>query len=26
VQESWRKKMKICRQCKVFRTMLPFKM
>ncbi len=23
VQESWRKKMKICRQCKVFRTMLP---
>ena len=26
VQESWQKKMKICRQCKVFRTMLPFKM
>jgi DNA-binding XRE family transcriptional regulator len=23
VQESWQKKMKICRQCKVFRTMLP---
>lgn len=23
VQESWRKKMKICRQCKVFRTMVP---
>jgi hypothetical protein len=23
VQENWRKKMKICRQCKVFRTMLP---
>ena len=23
VQESWRKKMKICQQCKVFRTMLP---
>ena len=22
-QESWQKKMKICRQCKVFRTMLP---
>ncbi len=24
VQENWQKKMKICRQCKVFRTMLPF--
>jgi len=23
VQESWQKKMKICRQCKVFRNMLP---
>ena len=23
VQENWQKKMKICRQCKVFRTMLP---
>ena len=23
VQEGWRMKMKICRQCKVFRTMLP---
>jgi len=23
VQETWRKKMKICRQCRVFRTMLP---
>ena len=23
VQESWQKKMKLCRQCKVFRTMLP---
>jgi len=23
VQESWRKKMKICRQCKMFRPMLP---
>jgi hypothetical protein len=23
VQKNWRKKMKICRQCKVFRTMLP---
>ena len=23
VQEGWRKKMKICRQCNVFRTMLP---
>ena len=23
---SWQKKMKICRQCKVFRVMLPFKM
>ena len=23
VQESWRKKMKICRQCKMFRTILP---
>jgi DNA-binding XRE family transcriptional regulator len=23
VRESWRKKMKICRQCKVFRPMLP---
>ena len=23
VQSSWRKKMEICRQCKVFRTMLP---
>jgi hypothetical protein len=23
VQENWRKKMKICRQCKVFRTVLP---
>ncbi len=22
-QENWQKKMKICRQCKVFRTMLP---
>ncbi len=23
VRESWQKKMKICRQCKVFQTMLP---
>jgi hypothetical protein len=23
VQESWQKKMKICRQCQVFRSMLP---
>jgi DNA-binding XRE family transcriptional regulator len=23
VQENWQKKMKICRQCKVFQTMLP---
>lgn len=23
VQDNWRKKMKICRQCKVFRSMLP---
>jgi DNA-binding XRE family transcriptional regulator len=23
VQQSWREKMKICRRCKVFRTMLP---
>ncbi len=23
VQESWQKKMKLCRQCKVLRTMLP---
>ena len=23
VQENWQKKVKICRQCKVFRTMLP---
>jgi len=24
VQESWQNKIKICRQCKVFRSMLPF--
>jgi hypothetical protein len=23
VQSNWRKKMKICRQCKVFQTMVP---
>ncbi len=25
VQKNWQNKMKICRQCKVFRSMLPFK-